>query len=216
MGRAVKSVGRRIRSAILAGLCAWSAAVQAGEVASDGSPDARAVTRWILDTHDNQGKPFAVVDKKAARLQLHAADGRLIAGTPVLLGLARGDTAIADIAQRAPSSLRPFERTTPAGRFESRPGRNLQGEDIVWLDYAASLAIHRLRPSPAREHRAQRLASASTEDNRISLGCVVVPVDFYLSQVAPLLGHAPAVVYVLPEDRAALAFFTSQAIAQAL
>lgn len=208
-------VGRRIRSAILAGLCLWGVAAQAGDAPSDGSPDARAVTRWILDTHDNQGKPFAVVDKKAARLNLHDPDGRLIASTPVLLGLARGDTAIADIAQRAPSSLRPSERTTPAGRFETQPGRNLQGEDIVWLDYAASLAIHRLRPSPAREHRAQRLASATADDNRISLGCVVVPVTFYLTQVAPLLGHAPAVVYVLPEDGAALAFFESSSVAQA-
>ena len=199
MGRAKASVGRQVRSAILAGLCLWGMAAQAAEPASDGSADARAVTRWILDTHDNQGKPFAVVDKKAARLQLYAADGRLIAGTPVLLGLARGDTAIADIAQRAPSSLRPFERTTPAGRFESRPGRNLQGEDIVWIDYDAAVSMHRVRANNKVERRLQRLATPGVGDNRISYGCINVPASFYDTHIRPALGQRKGVVYVLPE-----------------
>ena len=214
----MRFAGKAVRSAIFAGLWIWGSVACAAASTSDSSSasaDARLVTHWILDSHDNHGKPFAVVDKKAGQLHIHAADGHLIGSSPALLGLAPGDTAIPDIARRTPASLRPFERTTPAGRFESQPGRNLHGEDIVWLDYAASLAIHRLRPSPAREHRAQRLASATVDDNRISLGCVVVPVDFYLSQVAPLLGQAPAVVYVLPEDRAALAFFASQSVARA-
>ncbi|KQU81156.1 hypothetical protein ASE08_08725 [Rhizobacter sp. Root16D2] len=180
--------------------------------AATASPEARLVTHWILDSHDNQGKPFAVVDKKGGQVHIHAADGHLIGSSPALLGLAPGDTAIADIAHRTPASLRPFERTTPAGRFESQPGRNLHGEDIVWLDYAASLAIHRLRPAPAAERRAQRLASASPADNRISLGCVVVPVAFYEQVVAPMLGHARAVVYVLPEDQPVRGFFEAQGL----
>ena len=206
----MRFAGKAVRSAILAGLWAVSTLACAAASTSDdagASPEARLVTRWILDSHDNQGKPFAVVDKKAAQLRIHAADGRLLGVAPALLGLAPGDTAIADIAHRAPSSLRPFERTTPAGRFESQPGRNLHGEDIVWLDYAASLAIHRLRPAAAAERRAQRLASDSPADNRISLGCVVVPVAFYEQVVAPVLGHGRAVVYVLPEDRPARGFF---------
>jgi len=211
----MRFAGKAVRSAILAGL--WVASTLACAAAStsdaiDASPEARLATRWILDSHDNQGKPFAVVDKKAAQLRIHAADGRLIGSSPALLGLAPGDSAIADIAHRAPSSLRPFERTTPAGRFESQPGRNLQGEEIVWLDYAASLAIHRLRPAAAAERRAQRLASASPADNRISLGCVVVPVAFYEQVVAPVLGHGRAVVYVLPEDRPVRGFFEAQAL----
>ena len=211
----MRFAGKAVRSAILAGL--WVASTLACAAAStsdaiDASPEARLATRWILDSHDNQGKPFAVVDKKAAQLRIHAADGRLIGSSPALLGLAPGDSAIADIAHRAPSSLRPFERTTPAGRFESQPGRNLRGEEIVWLDYAASLAIHRLRPAAAAERRAQRLASASPADNRISLGCVVVPVAFYEQVVAPVLGHGRAVVYVLPEDRPVRGFFEAQAL----
>lgn len=97
------------------------------------------------------------------------------------------------------SSLRPDEKTTPAGRFAAEPGRNLQGEAIIWLDYAAKLAIHRLRPDFQGERRAQRLATASVADNRISLGCIVVSVAFYEKVVWPVLGKSRSVVYVLPE-----------------
>lgn len=46
------------------------------------------------------------------------------------------------------------------------------------------------------------MASAGSDDNRISLGCIVVPEDFYDTVVHPLLGQRRAVVYVLPETRA--------------
>jgi hypothetical protein len=108
---------------------------------------------------------------------------------------------------RSPSSLTVAERTTPAGRFASTPGRNDKGEDIVWIDYAAALAIHRLRPAPAQERRPARLASATPADNRISSGCIVVPVAFFESVVAPTLGQRHGVVYVLPESRPARALF---------
>jgi hypothetical protein len=49
--------------------------------------------------------------------------------------------------------------------------------------------------------REARLASPTPEDNRASLGCVVVPAAFYDSVVEPMLGHGRAVVYVLPETR---------------
>ena len=93
------------------------------------------------------------------------------------------------------------ERTTPAGRCESAPGRILSGEAIVWIDYEAAVAIHRMRPAAAAERRPQRLATDSPVDNRISLGCVVVDEAFYLQVVAPTLGKQRGVVYVLPETR---------------
>ena len=45
------------------------------------------------------------------------------------------------------------------------------------------------------------------EDRRISLGCVVVPVAFYESVIAPTLGQSRGVVYVLPESRPAREMF---------
>jgi hypothetical protein len=181
------------------------------EAVSDGAAYAatQAVTRG-----DALGRPFAIVDKREARLYLFDAAGHLAGATPVLLGLAVGDTAIADIAQRRPASLAPHERSTPSGRFDSQPGHNDKGEAIVWIDYAASLAIHRLRPSPAGERREARLASPTPDDNRISFGCVVVPVAFYESVVEPLLGRQRGVVYVLPENAPVQALFVGAQLAE--
>lgn len=91
--------------------------------------------------------------------------------------------------------------------FASQPGHNDKGEHIVWIDYDASLAIHPLRPAPAHERRPERLASPGSDDNRISLGCIVVPVVFYETVIAPTLGRQHGVIYVLPETRPVQAMF---------
>lgn len=165
------------------------------------SADARYVADWVMEAQDHQGLPFAVVDKKDAKIFVFDANGRLRGASAALMGLAIGDRSVPGLNKRDLSRLLPQERTTPAGRFVSEPGRNLQGEQVVWVDYEAAFAIHRLRPAAPQERRPQRLASATPEDNRISLGCVVVPVAFYESVVANVLGRSRAVVYVLPETR---------------
>jgi len=165
------------------------------------SPDARQALRWVLELHDNQGLPFVIVDKKGGRIFVFEANGQLRGASAALTGLAPGDHAAPGMEQRSIASLRDYERTTPAGRFVSEPGHNLQGEAIVWIDYAAKLAIHRLRPAPAAERRAERLASETPDDNRISMGCVVVPVSFYETVVGPALGKSRSIVYVLPETQ---------------
>ena len=40
--------------------------------------------------------------------------------------------------------LRREERITPAGRFVASRGRNLRGEDIVWVAYDESVSMHRV------------------------------------------------------------------------
>lgn len=194
------------------GVAFCAASVRAADFGSERpSDDVRYAADWIQDSGDNQGRPFAIVDKRAARIYVFdtASDGtrHLIGASPVLVGLAPGDFAIPDIARRAPASLRPDERTTPAGRFESEPGHNDKGEAIVWVDYDASLAIHRMRPAPASERRAERLASADAGEHRVSYGCVVVPVEFYDRVIAASLGTRRGVVYVLPESRSVRAMF---------
>lgn len=166
------------------------------------SPEARYVADWAVADGDAAGMPFVVVDKKQARIHVFERGGRLIGTSPALLGQAIGDSSAPGVGQRTENgTLSAQDRTTPAGRFISQPGRNLQGEKVVWVDYAAAFAIHRVRPGASRQQREQRLASASPEDNRVSLGCVVVPVAFYERVVQPLLGSTRAVVYVLPETR---------------
>lgn len=170
-------------------LAAWSMAVAAQAVAP--RPDAN-------DALD--GRPFAVVDKQAATLAVYAADGRLLGSASALLGLTPGDAQAPGSRGKAPEALSLQERTTPAGRFEAQPGHNIHGERIVWIDYEASLAIHRLRPAPAHERRPQRLASANPREHRITLGCVVVDPAFFDGVVLPSLGSgAGGLVYILPE-----------------
>lgn len=171
------------------------------------SDDAERVAQWVIDHRDNHGTPFAIVDKKGAQLLVFDASGRVLGATPVLLGLAPGDHSVPGVGDRDPSTLQPWERTTPAGRFESEPGRNHTGEAIVWFDYDAALAIHRLRPGKTQAGRLKRLASLAPQDRRASLGCVVVPVAFYEAVVGPTLGRERGVVYVLPETRSALDLF---------
>lgn len=168
----------------------------------DASDDARFVAQWVMQSADHRGLPFAVIDKKGAQIYVFDGGGRLSGATPALLGQAVGDESAPEVGAHTQAGEVPLhERTTPAGRFVSRPGRNLDGEHVVWVDYAAAFAIHRLRPGASFRSREARLASASASDNRASLGCVVVPAAFYDKVVQPVLGQQRAVIYVLPETR---------------
>ena len=185
------------------GLVLGAAACQAapdfaGEKVSE---DVRFAAGWVLQGFDNLGQPFAIVDKRAARIYVFDSVGHLRGASAVLLGLTAGDHSIPDSERRSPAFLGTDERTTPAGRFASEPGHNDKGEAIVWVDYSASFAIHRLRAAPLGERRAARLASPATDDKRISEGCVVVPIAFYETVISRSLGSQRGVVYVLPETR---------------
>lgn len=144
-------------------------------------------------------RPFTVVDKRQATISVYAADGRLVGRAAALLGLTPGDEEPASARGKAPSALNTHERVTPAGRFEAVPGRNLGGERVVWFDYAANLAIHRLRPAPASQRRPERLASPNLQERRVTLGCVVVDPAFFDAVVLPTLGGGASLVYILPE-----------------
>jgi hypothetical protein len=169
-------------------------------VADQASREARLVMRWVREAGDAQGQPFAVVDKKAAQIFVFDRHGRLAGSAPALIGQAFGDGTAPGVGDMPPASIPVSLRTTPAGRFASQPGHNLKGEAVVWVDYAAAVAIHRLRPAAPAERRPQRLASPSPDDNRISLGCVVVDELFYDAVIAPILGRERGIVYVLPEQ----------------
>ena len=168
----------------------------AGEPAS---PDARRVADWIAASGDNAGHAFVIVDKKAARLYAFDAAARLQASSQVLLGAAVGDDTVPGIGDRPIDQVRPEERTTPAGRFFARPGRNALGEDVIWVDHAAAVSMHRVRLTDPRERRLERLASPDAADRRISYGCINVPARFYDRQLKPLFAARGAPVYVLPE-----------------
>lgn len=167
------------------------------------------VANWVVQSKDNRDQSFAIVDKAQARLFVFQAKGELRGASPVLLGSARGDDSVPGIGQRKMADILPKERTTPAGRFVVEPGRNAQGEDIFWVDYDAAISMHRVRVTVKAERRLERLASATPADNRISYGCINVPVSFFNQVVNPAFSKQHGVVYVLPETRPLSAVFTA-------
>lgn len=173
------------------------------------SREARHVADWVVDSGDNGGMPFVVVDKVDARVFVFDARGQLRGAAPALLGLAVGDEAVPGIGQRKLSTIQPQERTTSAGRFVAAQDRNLQGKDILWIDYDAAISLHPVVTGTAQERRAERLASPSPLDNRVSYGCINVPVPFYKNVVGPAFSGTDGIVYVLPETRPAREVFGS-------
>src|SRR5258706_7775281 len=89
------------------------------------SPDASYVARWVSSSRDNKGKPYVIVDKKDARVFVFGPRGAMLGATPALLGMARGDHSVPGVGAMLPSRIPLADRTTPAGRFESEPGINL-------------------------------------------------------------------------------------------
>jgi hypothetical protein len=61
--------------------------------------------------------------------------------------------------------------------------------------------MHRVRPLVKAERRLERLASPTARDNRISFGCINLPVAFYEKVLRPTVKRYGAIVYVLPETR---------------
>lgn len=165
------------------------------------SNDARVLLSRVTRSNDHGSAPFLVLDKRAARVWVFDALGRPRGSTPVLLGLAIGDDTAPGVAELPLAQIADAERTTPAGRFVIEPGRNLHGDDILWIDYAAAVSMHRVRSVNASERRLQRLATPSAADNRISYGCINVPVAFFNRVLTPFFKEARAVAYVLPETR---------------
>lgn len=184
----------------------------AGFEKETASRDARAVANWVVNSGDSQGMPFAIVDKKDAKVFVFDADGHLRGAAPALLGLAIGDDAVPGIGNRPLSSILPEERTTPAGRFVATLDRNLQGKEILWVDYGGAVSMHPVVTSKPAERRLQRMATLTPLDNRISYGCINVPAKFFDLIVRPAFTGTSGVVYVLPETRSAQILFGSYAV----
>lgn len=177
------------------------------------SSDARHVADWVADSGDNVGADFVIVDKRYARVYVFDAAARLKGATPVLLGAAAGDESVGGIGSRPIAEVRPEERTTPAGRFIAERGRNALGEDVVWVDYDAAVSMHRVRATDPSERRLERLATPTSDDNRISYGCINVPAAFYETHIRPTFASRRAVVYVLPESKPVQQVFGSYDVA---
>jgi len=173
------------------------------------SENAQHMADWVIDSGDNRGMPFAIVDKMDAKVFVFDAHGRLRGSARALLGLTRGDYTVPGIGNRKLSDIRPEERTTPAGRFVASLGFNSHGKDVLWVDYKNAVSLHRVITNNPKERRLERLASPMPLDHRISFGCINVPAEFYNNVVRPAFTGASGIVYVLPETHSISEIFVS-------
>ncbi|MFD1577587.1 L,D-transpeptidase [Ramlibacter ginsenosidimutans] len=165
------------------------------------SKDVVQVANWVSYTYDSHRRPFVIVDKKAAQMYVFDGWGRLWNTSPVLIGKAVGDDSAPGVGSKRLSQLKPSEKTTPAGRFEARPGKDNYGKDVVWIDYDAALSMHAIASVSPSERRAERMAMPDPREHRISNGCINLPPRFFSGVLWPTVQKHGAIVYVLPETR---------------
>jgi len=191
---------RRVKHIFLAVVIATCASAQAK--AQDASPLVRRMADWVIASSDNGALPFAIVDKKAAEVFVFDREGHALGGAPALLGLGVGDDSVPGVGDKPLSAIKPKDRTTPAGRFVTFQGHQPGHASFLWLDYKNAIAMHRVVKGIPKDRRAERLASPTPLDNRITFGCINLPVAFYEQTLLPAFKGAKGVVYVLPEVRA--------------
>jgi hypothetical protein len=161
--------------------------------------DVRKLADWIVTAGDNRGTNFVIVDKPQAKVFVFDADGKILGMAPCLVGLQPGDDSVPGVGAMTLAQISPDMRTTPAGRFVASLGPDLGKKDVLWVDYANAISLHRVVNNVRSERRPERLASPTPLDHRISWGCINVPAKFFDHVVEPAFTGTTGIVYILPE-----------------
>jgi hypothetical protein len=182
---------------------AQSAAVDQLPPGQDVSNTMIELAGWVVASKDSQGYPFAIMDKGSAQILVFGSDGRLRGAAPGLFGSATGDHTAPGVAGVALREIPGRDRTTPAGRFVGGYGPSIDAGRVLWVDYDSAVSMHPTSTGVPAEKRAERLASPSPDDNRVTHGCINVSPDFYEHIIKPTFERG-GVFYILP-DAASLA-----------
>jgi hypothetical protein len=190
-----------------AGPAALPAARHAG-IASWYAPNAvKKMAGWVLESGDNRGLPFMIVDKSEAKVFVFGKSGEMLGNAWALVGLAHGDDSVPGIGTMPLAQITPDMRTTPAGRFVATIGNDLGKLDVLWVDYPTAVSLHRVINTNPAERRLERIVSKAPADHRISYGCINVPAQFFDSVVGPAFRETRGIVYILPEVKEMRAVF---------
>lgn len=166
---------------------------------ADKSSNDQNVADWVINSGDNQGLPFMLVDKTYAKVYLFESDGHLLGDAPCLIGRAIGDVCERGIGKKKLYQIPPSERITPAGRFVAFLGKDLKDKTVLWVDYKGGVAMHWVVTNNPKERRPQRIKSPDPAEHRISWGCINVPDSFYDQVIKPTFRGRKGIIYVLPE-----------------
>lgn len=78
-------------------------------------------------------------------------------------------------------------------------GPSIDAGRVLWVDYDSALSIHPTATGVPAERRAERLASPSPDDNRVTHGCINVSPAFYEKIVRSTFERG-GVFYILPDE----------------
>jgi len=172
------------------------------EFRGDSAPiDVRRMADWVVASADNDGLPFIIVDKIDAEVSVFDRQGQILGSAPALLGLGVGDDSAPGVGNKPLSAIPVRDRTTPAGRFVAYMGHEPGKPNFVWVDYKDNVSLHRVITTRPQDHRLERLATPTPADNRISFGCINVPVAFFDRTVLPEFKGSQGIVYILPDTK---------------
>lgn len=146
------------------------------------------------------GKGFIIADKPNGMLHVFNVDGSVLAQEPALYGKEK-----ADVLGKV-SSLEGGAKVTPAGTFTMQYETDTEyagGHRFSLAETSMDggvIAIHAAWFGDAKEKRAERLKSATAEDNRISYGCINTTHDLFLNKLMPRADEFnDGLVFVLPD-----------------
>lgn len=175
------------------------------------TPDAHNLADWVIESDDNQNRPFIIIDKKESKVFVFLKDGKLYGESSALIGITIGDINAPGVGMKKIADITIEERTTPAGRFEAALGPSLNKTELLWIDYDSGISMHTVITSNPSEHRLQRLLSQKSAEHRITYGCVNVSSIFYKEVIRPTFRNTGGIVYILPEIQSILTVFGSEA-----
>lgn len=163
------------------------------------SPLAQSVYQAMAPVAMKSGKWFMVADKPNGMLHIFKEDGSHALSDPTLYGKDKGDVLATT------SSLEGGAKITPAGKFTlmSRSSEYAGGQELILVeskDSTGYIAVHAADTSTPSEKRLQRLETPTTEDNRISYGCINTKHDTFINQIKPNLSQLDGgMIFVLPD-----------------
>jgi len=164
------------------------------------SPLAQDVYGAMAPVAMKTGKWFIVADKPNGMMHIFKEDGSHALSDPTLYGKDKGDVLA------AVSSLQGGAKTTPAGKFtlQESPDAKFVGNTTLILveskDSTGYIAIHAADTSTPSENRLGRLDTETTEDNRISYGCINTKHDTFVKKIKPNIDKLDGgLIFVLPD-----------------
>lgn len=161
---------------------------------SQMSPTAQSVYQAMAPVAIRSGKWFMVADKPNGMLHIFEEDGSHALSDPALYGKDTGDVLT------AVSSLEGGAKITPAGKFTLEKAGKESLVLVETQDYSGYIAIHAADTSNKAENRLGRLASKTTEDNRISYGCINTNHNTFRENIAPNIDKLNGgMIFVLPD-----------------